>query len=478
MGGKFMIKAKRRISYYLLLFSPLIGFEWSLNNDLWFLLASGKYVLERGIPHIEPLTLHEGLSFVMQQWLTSVIFRLIWDLGGKLLLLGFIFLLAALFIFIFWRLCLYMSGGNGLVSLLVTLLTSVCVIVFYMNSRPGCFDAILFITELFLLEKYINEKNIRLLLPLPVISVLMINLHGAMWLMTAVFMLPFLLEAFIKRDSKTALTLLISALICLLAGFINPYGLKAMTYVLRSYNVEDINRLITEMKAPDIKNYLGIIIYGCIILVFLCLILSKKGIRLRHALLTLGTLYLTLSAIRSFLLFLLAGVYQLALCLKDLNIKQFNDGFLEKAQPRLKLIGAEACLLLALTLFVTVKGAVTIKGSPDCSGAIDWAAEHYKPGSTIYIGYNDGGYAEYKGLRPYIDPRAEVFIKANNKKEEIFSEYLALISGQSDVKAFIDKYDFDLIYLRKNDKSFDGRLDNYMLVYEDEYSRLYEAIGK
>ena len=74
-----MIKAKRRISYYLLLFSPLIGFEWSLNNDLWFLLASGKYVLERGIPHIEPLTLHEGLSFVVQQWLTSVIFRLIWD---------------------------------------------------------------------------------------------------------------------------------------------------------------------------------------------------------------------------------------------------------------------------------------------------------------------------------------------------------------------------------------------------------------
>ncbi len=63
-----------------------------------------------------------------------------------------------------------------------------------------------------------------------------------------------------------------------------------MTYVLRSFNVEDINRLITEMKAPDIKNT-SYYIYGCIILVFSAYFI-QKGHQLRHALLTLGTLYL------------------------------------------------------------------------------------------------------------------------------------------------------------------------------------------
>ncbi len=474
-----MVKTKRRISYYFLLFSPLIGFGWSLNNDLWFLLAGGKYVLEQGLPYTEPLTMHEGLSFVMQQWLSGVIFRLLWDFGGRLLLLGFIFLLSMLFIWLFWRLCLYMSRGNSLVSLVITIFASSCVIVFYMTTRPGCFDALLFLSELFLLERYIKEEKIRLLLPLPLISVLMINLHAAMWPMLIIFIVPFLTETLIKKKRKPFLLLLFSALLCFLAGFINPYGLDAMTYVLRSYGVSDINRVVDEMSVPDIKSYQGLIIYGSAGLIFFCLILSKKGIRLRHALLSLGTLYLTLSAVRSFLLFLVASVYQLAPALKDLKIKDFDGSFMDKSGPKRRLLAIEACLLLALTLFFTVRGAGDIGGLPACSGAIDWAAEHYIPEATnIYIGYNEGGYAEYRGFRSYIDARAEVFIKANNGKEEIFSEYLALAGGRGDVGAFLEKYKFDLIYLRKNDRSFDGCLDAYTSVYEDEHSVLYQLKDK
>ena len=43
-------------------------------NDIWFLLNHGKYVLNNGFPSIEPFTIHQNFSFVMQQWLSPLYF--------------------------------------------------------------------------------------------------------------------------------------------------------------------------------------------------------------------------------------------------------------------------------------------------------------------------------------------------------------------------------------------------------------------
>ena len=52
---------------------------FKLNNDFWFLINTGKYIINNGIPHTEPFTIHSNLSFVAQQWLTDVIFYLIYN---------------------------------------------------------------------------------------------------------------------------------------------------------------------------------------------------------------------------------------------------------------------------------------------------------------------------------------------------------------------------------------------------------------
>ena len=53
-----------------------------IDNDFWFLLKGGDYVMANGIPHTEPFTMHQGWNFVMQQWLSSVIFALIYNTFG------------------------------------------------------------------------------------------------------------------------------------------------------------------------------------------------------------------------------------------------------------------------------------------------------------------------------------------------------------------------------------------------------------
>ena len=62
----------------LLVFLPCLFIMLQLNNDTWFLLNSGRYVLQHGIPTIEPFTLHQNFGFVMQQWLTAVIFWVVY----------------------------------------------------------------------------------------------------------------------------------------------------------------------------------------------------------------------------------------------------------------------------------------------------------------------------------------------------------------------------------------------------------------
>ena len=53
------------------------------DNDIWFLLNNGRYVINSGIPVVDPFTIHEGLKYVMQQWGTSLFFYI--NLNSKLI---------------------------------------------------------------------------------------------------------------------------------------------------------------------------------------------------------------------------------------------------------------------------------------------------------------------------------------------------------------------------------------------------------
>ena len=58
-------------------------------------------------------------------------------------------------------------------------------------------------------------------------------------------------------------------------------------------------------------------------------------------------------------------------------------------------------------------------------------------------------YAEYKGIKVYLDPRAEVFLKKNNKKKDILVEYYKLQSRQIDIDKLKEKLNEKKITYRK-----------------------------
>ena len=67
----------------------------------------------------------------------------------------------------------------------------------------------------------------------------------------------------------------------------------------------------------------------------------------------------------------------------------------------------------------------------ELNATIDYLLESAdKEDVVLYTGYNDGNLAEFKGVPSFIDARAEVFVKKNNKKEDVMLEYYKLQKGK------------------------------------------------
>ena len=86
----------------------------------------------------------------------------------------------------------------------------------------------------------------------------------------------------------------------------------------------------------------------------------------------------------------------------------------------------------------------------------------------LYTGYDDGGYLQYRGYKTYIDPRAEVFLKANNKKEDIMVEYYNLQCGRINAYSFLDKYNFDYLIVGDDDILYNYIDNGYEVIHEDK----------
>jgi len=132
------VPRKLRIVFYLLLFAPAILVQRVLNNDIWFLLASGRYVLAHGLPATEPLAMHEGLDFVMQQWLSADIFQATYIRWGEAGLFAVVSLTYALIILAIFQLTLRVSGNSFVLSYLVTTASSLWAYMF-ITTRPYVF---------------------------------------------------------------------------------------------------------------------------------------------------------------------------------------------------------------------------------------------------------------------------------------------------------------------------------------------------
>ena len=496
-------------------------FKLDEQADTYFVMNLGRYVLEHGIPHVDPFTIHENLQLVAQQWLSGVVFWEVYKIFGVngLLIVDFIFGAAAGLIL--WRLCLFVSGNNALSFVLsfgVALLVTPAIV-----PRPQIFSALLLLVEVFCLEKFTRTQDFKFLLPLPLVSVALVNLHAAIWLMSLVVCLPFL---FVKstRHAKFLLAAMAAIFFC---GLINPYGVDAMTYVLRSYGIDLINTHIPEMFTPTAHDFFGKGFY--LMEAVLIISLTKFKVPWRYIFLSGGLTYLAIMHERNVILFYFLATFPIAYAWRDFKPPKFlaEGGTLlplffllvfvdtaiittllkddvDKLAAPLEILLLAATLVVAYNLLVAkcegrllhpailprkilslFVAALALGGillttinhvgkelDGDFIAAMKFLTKHERPENiSLYASQAYGGQAGMFGVKYYIDSRSEVFLPENNGQKNIFAEYLDFKNGVINYKDFFNRYKFTHIFTTNASPFIFDELSadkNFRVIYESE----------
>ncbi|UWG98099.1 hypothetical protein LPY66_04660 [Dehalobacter sp. DCM] len=482
----------RRFLFLIFLLPCMANSLREIDNDFWFILNHGRYVLEHGFPTIEPFSIHAGLSFVMQQWLTAVIFQLIYTALGTVGIKLLVFVCYVISISVFYKLCMRLSRNFFFLSYLLTIAFSL-LISFFMVERPFVLMTLILLVEIYALEAYAEnaDKNNarRLIIALPILSILLVSIQASMWLMLFVLLLPYVIGSFrfkigaVYGETLPKKPIVITVVLMAAAGFVNPYGGDAMTYLLRSYGVDEINSLVAEMYPTTVTSGLGMIMFGMIVVIFLAFVLYRNDrMPVRYVLLVLGTAYLGLSSYRGFIFFIICGIFPLAAHYRDFKIPELSGNSSPRTlKIRKILIALVGCALICLVIAggSQYKNLASTPGNSELlNAAVAVVKQDQEQGNVIlYTGYNDGNLAEYNGIRAYLDTRAEVFIKNNNHKEDILKEYYELQTGRLHYKTFLEKYHFTHLILNKNStellRTYVAHDPEYVMIYANDSYEVY-----
>ena len=466
---------------YILFFLPLFLFLIKgivFGVDLGYLLAEGRYILQKGIPYIDPFTIHDSFSLIMHQWLTSILFYIIYHYLGKVGLILLELLMIFFIHFILNHLCNSISKNKNISLIISTIIMILIVLLGYIDIRPQIFTYFFLISFVSILDNYMIHQKNRLFL-LPFISIIMINLHGAMWIFLFIFSIPFICEMIwdivitkkkVKYNTRYIIIILMISFLC---GFINPYGIDMITYIWKACDIS-INQIVPEMHHPyfyAIDYLFFTLILFVNFIVYMFYYKKYKDIRISYLFLLFGSILLFFTAPKSYVFISVFGIYPICYYLRKYKVSKTIQKYFHLT---FHIIILPFIFLLFLIILFLNKN-IYLSKDQNIITAVNYLSDHYD--KKEIIPYNTriiGPYLEYVGIKSYIDTRAELFLLKMNHKKDISNEYLAVTSGKIQLDDFIKNYHFTHLIFYDNDINYYKKtITNYVLIYDKDKIKIW-----
>lgn len=490
-------KALEKVSViYFIFLLPMLVIQFKLDNDTYWIIKTGEYICSNWLPETDFLTMHTDMELVIQQWLSDVIFYKAYSIlgiAGPVIVAYFVFVLFAA---LFYKLALTISQ-NKIFAIAAVFIGSLYIAKYYIVTRPQIFTYCIILIELIALEKYVKTGKIKHLSVLPVLSVLLVNLHASMWTMLFLIILPYIVNSLpIKIKGKSlscckTLPLLTVTFLMAVCGLITPYGYKGLTFIFTTSIGDKVNSSINELSPLTLTlTPSGLLQFGIIAIIAAVYILNKKGkTELRFILLTIGTGIMAFLYIKLVPYFIITAhpaalkyLENIKIDLNKLTKKSNSQG--TKKTSKLLIIVTSLCIVLLISIVIAerISTAVTyVKSGGESSytqqldealDAINTDAEKYGTEIVLYNGFNSGAYLEFKGYTTYIDPRADSFVIEANNDFDYLTEYFDLKNGKIYYKDVVEKYGFTYFIVESpGENTFKTNLsndDDYKIIYEDK----------
>lgn len=210
----------------------------TMQNDTYYTVKIGETIVQNGIDGMDHFSWHENLNYEYPHWLYDVMMYFIYNMGGwtgiYISTLVFTCLLGITLYITSKKMC-----KNQIVPFVLTI-ASIFLIKSYIAARAQLVTFILFVLEVFFIEKFIKNRKIGYAVGLLSISLLIANLHVAVWPFFFVLFLPYIAEY----------------LVCAIVDLDLILKLKKLAYVIKKKiffkNAEKIK--IIEEKIISIDN--------------------------------------------------------------------------------------------------------------------------------------------------------------------------------------------------------------------------------
>lgn len=459
----------------------------TFQNDTFFIIPIGNYVLQNGITTDEHFTWHEGLKFEHSGVFDVIIatFYNIADFNGV-----YIFTLIMTSLIGITLFNILLQRKNNILIAFLTTLTAIYFAKDKFTARAQIISYLMFIIEIYLIENLLETQKKRYILGLVLVSIVIANFHSSVWPMYFILFLPYIAEYLLKKfkmdnifnkviaEEINIKLLLITFIISLFSGLCTPTGIAPYTDMIKVLSGVS-TQFISELGAVSIIANEGMFIS----LLMYIVILSSNNVKIKVSDLCMvaGLFLMGLMANRNTAFVYLIGAIS---CARMVNgIDNFQNGMDEITMK-----------LSEKNSYITILSIVVI-----CISAINYVDRinqsfvdetRYPVEATEYIlenldienmrifnHFNFGSYLEFKGVPVFIDSRSGIYCEEFNNTS-ILQDWLDAAYGTSHYKDIVEKYNITHMLLYKTEiiNTYISEDTDYYILYEDDNFALYEKI--
>lgn len=537
------LKENRKIIYEVIILILISLFSFSiapktLQNDTYYTVSIGNLILENGIDNQDHFSWHENLPYTYPHWLYDVIMSLIYNLGQWDAVYISVCVMSIILGITIYQVNRKLNK-NQIISFVLTI-GSMYLLKDYIAARAQLVTFIIYMLVIYFMERFIeNPKKIYYGLGIIISSILIANLHVAVWPFIFVLSLPYIAEYIIclisdiiiyqkfkiwknkillkihKKDeekikktldeiyvsnekrkitreaeepykikmkrNKNVKWLILVMAICGITGFLTPLGTTPYTYLIKTMQGNTVDNINEHLPLTLIQN---IPIMCTIIIALSLLIFTKVKIRLSDLFMLGGLSYLMFSSRRQATMFVLIG----SIILNRMIVEALKIYGTEKMERVFKqLIAVLGIGVSCITLFLSMKYIDKKKDNAYVNEATypveaaDWILENLSLDNIkLFNEYNYGSYLLYKGIPVFIDSRADLYAPEFNGEEDIFMNFINTSNiGKYYGKTFRE-YGITHVILYKNSKVSmlidETEPENYNKIYSDDYFVIYEVM--
>ncbi len=485
-------KSNNKIIFILAFFLLIItisSITKVMQNDTFFTIATGNEIIKNGYDNKDHLTWHDNLNFYKLRWAFDVVIATIFNNWGFTGIYVFVLIIGSITILSLYYILMKQENSAVLSFMGATLSAILMMTSWSFTARGQIISYLLLLWEIFCLERLVETNQKRYYIFLFIISVLIVNFHASVWMMTIILILPYMAEAilakFIKKEERIKIkninikSLILAIAVLFIGSFLSPIGAYTYTYMFKTIGGLS-SKFIAELQFSEITQTAGLAI---MITIYAVLTLSTKTkIRLRDLLLFLGLFIMAILARRNLAFLYLIGIIPIINLIQEFFNTYDNDNLLSKFETFLSK--KKTTIILGVIIFITITPNIIsrikenyIDKSQYPVDAVKYIKENldYK-NMRIYNHFNFGSYLELSEIKTFLDSRSEIYCKEFNDVQ-ILQDWINVTRCVVHYSDIFNKYNIDyaIVYNEEAINTYLNKDDNCDKIYEDEYFSIYNV---